>query len=139
MFGFDRLSGTLVVCLLGFVVLGTGVALPWVGEMQLRVYVLGMESGLERRLGKVLLLLTVLGALGTLAATGPSGRWSAVAPVALAVGALAVAVAVFESPLATRRPPAIGVYLVLAGGLLVTGAAAVELSAGRTERVRPET
>lgn len=110
------------VILCGFAVIGIGVFLPWVGETQLKVYVLGMASGFERQWGKRLVLGAILGTVLALVSLGSRGRWSVVGPVFSAIGVVTVLVAVYTTPLTGRWSPEIGVYVTLVGGLLVAGA-----------------
>lgn len=122
----NRVSANHAIALSGFALIGIGIFLPWVGEIQPRVYILGMESGFERQWGKRLLLGTVLGTVLVLASLTSRGRWSVVGPILGAIGVGMVLIAV-SAPLTGRWPPEIGVYVTLLGGCLVTGASIVPL------------
>lgn len=132
-----RVSAGHVLALCGFVLVAVGVALPWVGETGLRVYVLGMASGFERQWGKRLLAGAGLGTAVVLAGLAWGGRWRVVGPVLAAIGTVTVLVAVLTTPLTKQSPPPpdLGVYVTLVGGLLVVTAALLGLAGGRAPPV----
>ncbi len=125
----NRITPVHALTLAGFALIGIGVFLPWVGEPQARVYVLGMESGFERQWGKRLLLGAGLGTALVLASLATRVRWAVVGPILGAIGAVTILVAVITSPLTGQWPTGIGVYVTIAGGLLVVGATLVPVLA----------
>ena len=118
-FDLARVPVVHVLTLSGFALIGLGVFLPWVGETPARVYVLGMESGFERQWGRRLLLGAVLGTALVLLSLSSRAQWSVIGPILSAIGAATVVIAVYTTPLTGPWPSEIGVYLTLAGGLLV--------------------
>lgn len=132
--GSKPVSGHQAIILSGFALLGVGILLPWVGETQHSVYVLGMESGFERQWGKRLSLGTALGVSLVLFGMSRPGLWPIIRPILSAIGAIAIGIIVFTTPLTGRWPPAIGLYVALIGALLVTGASVMPLLATRFHR-----
>ena len=125
--------------LAGLVLVAVGVSLPWVGDTQLQVYVLGMESGLERVWGRRLLLGVALAAVLVMASLRSPRRWAAVAPLTSVLGIAIALIAVATTPLTGPRPAAAGVYVTLAGGLLVAAAPFVALAGAYVRQLVPPT
>ncbi|WP_313696197.1 hypothetical protein [Halorarum halobium] len=118
---FDAEPGrrVLAVGLAGVAVAALGTLLPWVAETRLQVYVLGMDSGLERRWTRALALCLPIGTVAVLAAVGRFDRGGLAARLLAVLGGLSVLVAVLASPLTGRWTPGVGVYVTILGGVLL--------------------
>ncbi|SFB70874.1 hypothetical protein SAMN05444422_101368 [Halobiforma haloterrestris] len=119
--------GLLTLGLGGVTIVALGLVLPWVGQPQVRVYVLGMESGLERRLVRLLSLCVVLGGAVATTSIVRFDRPDIGAATFAALGGLTLLVVAVTGPLTGRWPPDVGVYVTLVGGLVLLTLPAVSL------------
>ncbi len=118
-----RLSPTAVLralILVGFGLIALGVVFPWVDkDLPVQVYVVGMESGLERMGGQQIVALAGLGVLVFgLQIVRP--KWQHLLyPTLVLIGGLVGVITVISSPLTGSWMPAVGVYMTLIGSFLV--------------------
>ncbi|QZP37049.1 hypothetical protein [Halobaculum magnesiiphilum] len=121
-----------VLVLGGFLLIGIGAVLPWVDkQLQVKVYVLGMQSGLERIGVRRLLVVAGVGVLVEIARLFVSDRRTVLEFVLVGVGGVVAVMTVLTSPFTSLWTPALGVYVTLAGSLLVTLGASIALLSTR--------
>lgn len=100
--------------------IGAGAVLPWVDkELPVKVYVLGMQTGLERVWVRRLLVVAGVGVLVHVGRFVTPDRRPGLDALLVGVGGLTAAIAAVTSPLAGRWAPGPGVYVTLVGSLLV--------------------
>lgn len=117
-----------LLTIIGFGLIALGAVLPWASkDLPVKVYVLGMQSGLERIWVRRLLLLAGVGLLVEVLRLVTSNRKSALTLILGAIGLLVAVLTVATSPLTGPWVPARGVYVTLVGSLLVTMGACVTL------------
>lgn len=106
--------------LIGFGLIVLGVVLPWVKkDLPVQVYIVGMESGLERMGGQQIVALAGLGVL-VFGVQVVRLNWQRVLNLTLLlIGGLIGVITVVSSPLTGSWIPAVGVYFTLIGSLLV--------------------
>jgi hypothetical protein len=125
-FGTDRLGVAHVAAVVGGALVAYGLTLPWVGETQVQVYVLGMASGLERQWATRLALVVGVGLVATLFSVASGGGRGIVRALVGGMGLATLLVAGLTGPLASEWPAAIGVFVTLAGGAVLLAGALVD-------------
>lgn len=123
----DRIVSHVLV-LGGFLLIGIGAVLPWVDkQLPVKVYILGMQSGLERIWVRRLLIVAGVGILVDIVRFMPSD-WRTIREfVLVGIGGIIAVVTVHTSPFTSLWTPALGVYVTLVGSLLVTLGASIAL------------
>lgn len=106
--------------LAGFGLIGLGAILPWADtHLPVKVYILGMESGLERIWVRRLLVIAGTGLLVEVINIR-TGRWrTALSITALVTGGVTALITVLTSPLSSPWVPELGVYITLLGSIVV--------------------
>lgn len=120
----------------GFGVIGVGAVLPWADKaLPVKVYVLGMQTGLERVWVRRLLVVTGVGLLVEVVRLVTSARRPVLDLVLGAIGALIAVITVLTSPLTGPWMPARGVYVTLFGSLLVMFGSSLSIISPQLNRV----
>lgn len=116
------------LALAGFAMIGFGGILPWADTyLPVKVYILGMESGLERVWVRRLLVIAGTGLLVEIINLRTE-RWRPVLSLkVLILGGVIASITVLTSPLTSRWAPEPGVYITLLGSILVALGALINL------------
>lgn len=118
--GLSWLSITHVITLAGFGLIGLGVILPWADTyLPVKVYVLGMESGLERIWVQRLFVIAGIGLLLEVINIRTGGWRIVLCVTVLVIGVVIALITVLTSPLSSNWVPELGVYITLLGSIVV--------------------
>lgn len=116
----DGLTVSHVVILVGLGLIGVGAVLPWVNkDLPVKVYVLGMQTGLERIWVRRLLVVAGVGLLVEAVLFVTSDRRVVLDLVLVGIGGIIAVITVATSPLTGSWMPARGVFVTLVGSVLV--------------------
>lgn len=125
--GTDSLSRTLLFSS-DWGLISVGTVLPWVNKnLSVKVYVLGMQTGLERIWVRRLLVVAGVGLLVEAARFATSDRRAVLDLVLVGIGGIIAMMTVATSPLTGSWTPARGVFVTLVGSLLVVLGSSIPL------------